>query len=1061
MTRSFRPGGPWLLAAGLAFTAGLARAEPPAAVLISLGKGGRLEVSPLDADSQPRFADRAGLLVWTDEDGGERWQRVKKGWKMPEPGEKPAAELPPGGVTRGGGGAGSLTAATGLTRQLDPLRADARPRDVTAVITPTPSGRCLSRKPTFRRRPSNKGKPYPALAVPVSSADGKVKFSVGFKEGQDRLPFADLADLPRGMARDGLPPGSYRLPGPAGLTTFTVADEEERREVLAPVEELAKSIEDKNDPLYLQFTIEHLLGFKAEGNVPAPHLADALDVLESVPANSLPPYLAGQLAQLRLRLVKEDRASAPPPPLPTRIAAVDEALGLILAGQWDQAPPKLEAPAVKALASKDRRTRGLVALYRAVVLAEGGPEEDGKARQGFASALKDLEAGSPEDRYRAHFNAANFHQQQAENRLYNHAFQMATGARAPFLTLLADWQAARTHYESALAPADKLAGGAQARAGIQISQARLYALLADVLHTLGGFAEGESAATRQADKLAEGVAGDKAAISLDRALANEVRAQLAFRAGNLAGARAAAGRALADYVREGRLPAVENVYRLLGLADARDARTATGAKAEAARGAALRHLRIAHRISEALRARLPEDDTGASRAGFLARKAFVTDKIADLLLQSGQPAEALRYVELGKARALRDLLITRGEAIREAGDLAARLARWPRDAAALEYFLGPEQAWVFVIDTAGKVHAHPLEGAGGKPVAPRDLVARVQRFLRDTEGHSRKMLQRLLANKGFDHSWQDDLAELRAILVPAKALAELRKARVAVIVPQHVLHYFPFGALVTRKDPTRRAAKEMVKPDFLVEEKFTIVYSPSLATWRAQPVRRVRDVRAVGIVEVPGADPLPGVARDLKNLQSAFGSVTLLEGEKAKESVVKGLLGRPGVLFFATHGLNEADHPLDSHLLLMPEKADGGRGPPLPVADDGKLTAREIFGRKVQSDLVVLSACYSGLGDRSPLPGDDLFGLQRAFLASGARTVVSGLWDVYDETAPELMNGLFTRMARGEPAAAGLADAQRAFLAKQKASAKVEPYIHPYFWAVYTAAGDDRTRWGG
>jgi CHAT domain-containing protein len=105
-----------------------------------------------------------------------------------------------------------------------------------------------------------------------------------------------------------------------------------------------------------------------------------------------------------------------------------------------------------------------------------------------------------------------------------------------------------------------------------------------------------------------------------------------------------------------------------------------------------------------------------------------------------------------------------------------------------------------------------------------------------------------------------------------------------------------------------------------------------------------------------------------------------------------------------------------------------------------------------------MSACYSGLADRSPWSGDDLFGLQRAFLQAGARTVVSGLWDVYDGSGPELMKGLFDNLAAGSPAHSALAASQRAFLKKLKASKEVEPWLHPYFWAVYTVAGDDRTK---
>ena len=124
---------------------------------------------------------------------------------------------------------------------------------------------------------------------------------------------------------------------------------------------------------------------------------------------------------------------------------------------------------------------------------------------------------------------------------------------------------------------------------------------------------------------------------------------------------------------------------------------------------------------------------------------------------------------------------------------------------------------------------------------------------------------------------------------------------------------------------------------------------------------------------------------------------------------------------------------------------------------DGRLTAAELFETRVAADLVVMDACYSGLADASPLPGDDLFGLQRALLQAGARTVVAGLWDVYDGTAPELIRGLLARVAAGQAAPAALAQSQREFLKKLRASGDPEPWLHPYFWAVYTVAGDDRT----
>ena len=104
-----------------------------------------------------------------------------------------------------------------------------------------------------------------------------------------------------------------------------------------------------------------------------------------------------------------------------------------------------------------------------------------------------------------------------------------------------------------------------------------------------------------------------------------------------------------------------------------------------------------------------------------------------------------------------------------------------------------------------------------------------------------------------------------------------------------------------------------------------------------------------------------------------------------------------------------------------------------------------------------MNACYSGLADASPLPGDDLFGLQRALLQAGVRTVLAGLWDVYDGTGPELIRGFLEGVATGQAAPAALARSQREFLKKLRGSGEPEPWLHPYFWAVYTVSGDDRT----
>jgi CHAT domain-containing protein len=300
------------------------------------------------------------------------------------------------------------------------------------------------------------------------------------------------------------------------------------------------------------------------------------------------------------------------------------------------------------------------------------------------------------------------------------------------------------------------------------------------------------------------------------------------------------------------------------------------------------------------------------------------------------------------------------------------------------------------------------------------------------------------------------LFHLRQQLLPDNVLAELRLAKTVVIVPQHILHYVPFSALVVTEDARKLGPHDMAVPAMLIDEPFQFCYAPSLQTWsslRSGPAPLAM-ASGAGIVEFAAAPSLTGVKKDIDYLKSAFSNRprNVLFGDDATEFRVKKLFEQPGLLLLATHGMNHADRPLDSFLLLHPHS---GTSP--GEVEDGRLTAAEVFSSSLNAELVVMSACYSGLADRSPMPGDDLFGLQRAFLTAGARTVVSGLWDVYDGSGPELMRGMFQRLAAGQPVACALADSQREFLKRLRSSPSADPWLHPYFWAVYTVNGSDLT----
>ena len=637
----------------------------------------------------------------------------------------------------------------------------------------------------------------------------------------------------------------------------------------------------------------------------------------------------------------------------------------------------------------------------------------------------------------------------ALDRLQNQPFQAAAGVANPLTTALAAWSEADDHYGRALDLAVKL--DETDRAAVHVNLARLYAILADALCALKN-ADNQAtilpaieSASRLAVKHAKFVIDAEKADYTVRGLGESILGQIDLRNGDLVGCRKHAERARHLYLQAGSLPGIESAHRLLGIAYRED-------KGVAARKNALRHLQVAWELGELLRERYPTGTAGSSRAGFFARRAPVADLLVDLLLEADRPADALAYVELARARSLQDFL--NAAALPESASqpslgVADILANWPKDVVALEYSLGSEKAWVFLVEPPGRVRAFPLVGPKGEAIQPSQLIQRVRVFLREIDGLLERERYRVLARK-YDHAWQEELYDLYRILIPGDAVAALKKSKVAVIAPQHLLHYLPFAALVTEPDRGRDST-EVPRPRFLIEEPVTIVQVPSLTVWdrlRQVPSAQIQDVRAIGDGKL-GYPQLPGVDLDMANIQRVFSSRlrAVYTGAKTQEANAKSMLASPGLAYFGCHGCVEPDHPLNGYLVLE-----------APGNDDGLLTAAEIYAKPVLADLIIMSACYSGRADRSPLPGDDLFGLQRAFLQSGAKTVVAGLWDVYDGKAPELMNGVFQRLSKGESTAEALAGSQREFIKKYRDLSEPRRYFtHPYFWAVYTVWGDDRT----
>jgi CHAT domain-containing protein len=165
-------------------------------------------------------------------------------------------------------------------------------------------------------------------------------------------------------------------------------------------------------------------------------------------------------------------------------------------------------------------------------------------------------------------------------------------------------------------------------------------------------------------------------------------------------------------------------------------------------------------------------------------------------------------------------------------------------------------------------------------------------------------------------------------------------------------------------------------------------------------------------------------------------AVRTLIGPAATEDAFRREAGSRRVLHLATYGVLNKPNPLFSFV----EFAPGGD-------HDGRLEVHEVFGLDLAAELVVLSACQTGLGSGAlaDVPaGDDWVGLTRAFLHAGAAHVVATLWPVEDQPTATVMARFYEALAAGVAPAAALGRAQQALIAERRTA-------HPFYWAGFVA----------
>jgi len=241
------------------------------------------------------------------------------------------------------------------------------------------------------------------------------------------------------------------------------------------------------------------------------------------------------------------------------------------------------------------------------------------------------------------------------------------------------------------------------------------------------------------------------------------------------------------------------------------------------------------------------------------------------------------------------------------------------------------------------------------------------------------------------------------------------------IIPHGVLHYVPFSALTDGRD--------------YFGEKYTLFNLPSASVLpyilnknrpKGRAMLALAESRAEGLPVLEKAD------NEATLIAQIYGTQALVT-PNATKSTLRNRARECTILHIAAHAELNPNNPLFSRIYLAPDKDDSGM---LDVGEVYELDLR-------RANLVVLSACETELGAQSS--GDDVVGMNRAFLYAGTPTVISSLWTVDDQSTGLLMESFYKHLKSGMSKAAALQAAQRELRAK---------YPNPFYWAPFVLTGD-------
>jgi CHAT domain-containing protein/Tfp pilus assembly protein PilF len=287
-----------------------------------------------------------------------------------------------------------------------------------------------------------------------------------------------------------------------------------------------------------------------------------------------------------------------------------------------------------------------------------------------------------------------------------------------------------------------------------------------------------------------------------------------------------------------------------------------------------------------------------------------------------------------------------------------------------------------------------------------------------------------------------------------------------IIVPDGALGYIPFDALLKSKPDNIARAQNF---DYLLNDhKISYCYSATILKdmvnkkHRQEPTQpflamapyfkgdtatiksdsldlmaSLNDLRPSGLRN--SLDSLPYTGEEVTRLQRIMGGEAVV-GKEATEAIFTKKASNARIIHLSTHGKMD-DKVGDYSYLAFTEQADS--------IENEWLYTRELYNLSLNADMVVLSACETGIGKLQR--GEGIISLARAFAYAGAKSIVTTLWQVRDESTKDIMLLFYQNLKKGKDKDEALWLAKKAYIKGHKKELAL-----PFFWSGIIPIGDMR-----